>query len=209
MPYSKEHKNHSKTRILQSAGKLFSRYGFDKVSITEIMRLARMTHGAFYAHFESKEALFSASISDAFKQNRFSRLGKGPFSINQLTGMVADYWILKTLKDQSEPGPAAILINEINNERPEIRRLYEASYERMKRLLKRRITALSKLRIIPAITEGSGVEEKCRAILATLVGAISLARNIPSEEERIQIIRAAQKQILNMLGLKESEFVLL
>ena len=56
MPYSPDHKSKSKERILASATELFGRFGFDKVSINQVMKLARMTHGAFYAHFESKEA---------------------------------------------------------------------------------------------------------------------------------------------------------
>ena len=49
MPYSTDHKAKSKERILQSATKLFCRYGFEKVSISQVMKLAKMTHGAFYA----------------------------------------------------------------------------------------------------------------------------------------------------------------
>ena len=62
MPYAKEHKARSKDLILNSAVELFSRYGFDKVSIGQIMNAAKMTHGAFYANFESKEALYPASF---------------------------------------------------------------------------------------------------------------------------------------------------
>lgn len=68
MPYPKDQKIKSRARILKSATELFFRYGFQKVSISQIMKEARMTHGAFYAHFESKEALFSASFLETLKE---------------------------------------------------------------------------------------------------------------------------------------------
>jgi TetR/AcrR family transcriptional repressor of nem operon len=67
MPYPKSHKEKSKLRILDAALELFSSHGFAKVSISQIMKSAKMTHGAFYTHFESKEALYSASFLQTFK----------------------------------------------------------------------------------------------------------------------------------------------
>jgi len=208
MPYSKEHKHQSKTRILQSAEELFCRYGFEHVSITEVMNRAGMTHGAFYAHFESKEELFSLTMLDSFNHKWYARLAKGPFSIKHLTGLVADYLNLKTLNELKPPRPASILVNEINKDRPQIRHLYEEAYERMKALVNKRITALSRLNKLPFGADAAEIEDKGRAILAILVGAMAIARNISSKHEQILILRAAQRQIIAMLGLQEREFVL-
>lgn len=206
MPYSKDHKSRSKDRILQSATELFCRYGFDKVSIGQIMKLARMTHGAFYAHFESKEALFSASSLETFKRSRVARLAKGPFSIKHLTALVTDYLNLRAAtKDRQEPGPEAILFNEIGSDRPEIKQLYEEAYERMKKMLEKRITALGRLQKLPFTADRETVKEKARAILASMVGAVAIAKSIPHEQEQQQILCAAQRQILAILGIGESE----
>ena len=43
--------------MLNAASRLFRERGFDKVGIAEIAAAAGLTHGAFYTHFESKEAL--------------------------------------------------------------------------------------------------------------------------------------------------------
>ncbi|MCR5341585.1 MAG: TetR/AcrR family transcriptional regulator; helix-turn-helix transcriptional regulator [Saccharofermentans sp.] len=50
--------------ILKSAMKTFSEVGFRNASIRNICKDAGVTNGAFYAHFESKEALFAALVSD-------------------------------------------------------------------------------------------------------------------------------------------------
>lgn len=203
MPYSKAHKSRSKDRILKSAGELFARYGFDKVSIGQIMKLARMTHGAFYAHFESKQALFKAYLAEAFQRNRRGRLAKEPFSIKHLTALVTDYLNLGALKDRSEPGPESVLFNEIGSDRAEIRQIYEEAYGRMKAMLERRITALSRLKKLPFQPEPGVVAEKSRFILAAMVGAVAIAKSISTEEEQRRILNAAQQQILDILGLRE------
>ncbi len=208
MPYSKDHKLRSKNRILQSATELFCREGFEKVSIGQIMKLARMTHGAFYAHFESKEALFNASFLESFKRSRMARLAKGPFSIKHLTALVTDYLNLRAVKDLTDPAPEAILFNDIGSDRREIKKLYEQAYSRMKQMLEKRITALGRLKKLPYTPDREMVKEKARAIIASMVGAVAIAKSISDENEQQQILLAAQKQILAILGIRESEYVL-
>jgi len=59
MPKSKEHKDRSRQKILDAAGRLFRRHGYDGVGIDRLMAEAGLTRGAFYAHFASKAALFT------------------------------------------------------------------------------------------------------------------------------------------------------
>ncbi len=205
MPYSKEHKSKSKDRILNSATELFFRYGFDKVSIQQIMKLARMTHGAFYAHFESKEALYNASFLETLRRSRAARLTKGPFSIKHLTSLVTDYLNLRDPKKPSEPGPEAILFNEIASDNHEIKLLYEKSYNGLKKLFEDRITALSRLNKLPFAADREVIAEKSRAIVAALVGAVAIARSIPHEDEQRNILMTAQKQIFSILGVSEHD----
>lgn len=52
-------------RILQEASKLFRERGLNGVSVPEIMKAAELTHGPFYNHFASKDALVAESIDRA------------------------------------------------------------------------------------------------------------------------------------------------
>lgn len=203
MPYTREHKSKSKQRILESATELFCRFGFNKVSISQVMELAKMTHGAFYAHFESKEALYKASFLRTLKESQARRLAKNPLSINHLTKLVGNLLNLRTLTEQTEPSPENVLFNEINSDSVEIRSLYEASYLSLLKVLEKRITALSKLKRIPFLATTAVVQEKSRAILATLVGAVAIARSIDDEEESRHILSTAQDQILAILGVAD------
>ena len=63
MPYSAEHKEGTRQRIVTSAARLFNRKGFAEVTVSEIMTAAGLTHGGFYRHFRSKDELYSEVIS--------------------------------------------------------------------------------------------------------------------------------------------------
>src|ERR1043165_1706109 len=63
MPYSAEHKESTRQRIVTSAARLFNRKGFSEVTICEIMTAAGLTHGGFYRHFKSKDELYSEVIT--------------------------------------------------------------------------------------------------------------------------------------------------
>ncbi|MDB6013392.1 MAG: TetR family transcriptional regulator, partial [Gammaproteobacteria bacterium] len=49
-------------RILQEASRLFRERGLNGVSVPEIMKAAKLTHGPFYNHFASREALVTEVI---------------------------------------------------------------------------------------------------------------------------------------------------
>ena len=205
MPYPKSHKSKTKERILASATELFSRNGFQKVSIGQIMKLAKMTHGAFYAHFASKEALYNESVRLTIDNSRAARLVKGPLSLQHLTELVANYCNLQELEAKHRPGPEAVLFNEIGSEKAEIRTLFEASYMSMKKMLETRLIALSKLKQLPFADDRKAIADKSRVILASLVGAVAIAKSLPGEVERKQVLIATQRQILLMLGVSETE----
>ena len=65
-PASETAKKHD--RILKEAARLFRERGFDGAGVAEIMNAAGLTHGAFYAHFASKEALEAEAVERGFAQ---------------------------------------------------------------------------------------------------------------------------------------------
>ncbi len=65
MAWQKQHKENTKEKILTSAAALFTRHGFENVSINQVMENAQLTRGAFYAHFSSKSDLYAQAIVKA------------------------------------------------------------------------------------------------------------------------------------------------
>lgn len=196
MPYKKTHKEKSRLRILQAATTLFSRDGFDKVSIGQVMKEAHMTHGAFYAHFESKAALYAACFSELLKESSRARLVKSPLSMNKLLALAANYWGLHQ-SAQMQPGPESVLFNESGTENDSIKQLFQESYHNVRTMLEKRIVALCRIRKIELSAECIG--DKSRAMMASLVGAVTIAKMIPNDDERQRLLNAAQAEILAML----------
>lgn len=203
MPHPKDRKVQSKRRILDSAIELFSRNGFEKVSIGEIMSKAKMTHGAFYAHFDSKEALFKASFLETMKRSRSARLVKGPLSLEHLTNLVTHYWNLRELAQSDNPGPEVILFNEIGSENTKVKQLFEESYNNLKKILETRLVALGKLKQISLNVDREIAAEKARVILSLLIGAVVVAKSMSHKDEQQKILESAQQQILCLLGVTE------
>jgi AcrR family transcriptional regulator len=63
MPYPPEHRTETRTKILDSARRLFNRNGLTEISIDKIMAGAGLTHGGFYKYFASKEDLYAEAIT--------------------------------------------------------------------------------------------------------------------------------------------------
>ena len=66
MRMSQAEKDRSRERIVASAARLMRERGLDGASVGEVMKAAGMTHGGFYKHFDSKDALLEAGLDRAF-----------------------------------------------------------------------------------------------------------------------------------------------
>src|ERR1700744_4777785 len=63
MKVSREQVVENRRRILDAAAQLFRQRGFENVTVAEVMSAAGLTHGGFYGHFDSKEALINAAMA--------------------------------------------------------------------------------------------------------------------------------------------------
>jgi TetR/AcrR family transcriptional regulator, transcriptional repressor for nem operon len=68
MRVSREEKDQSYARIVASAARLLRKNGLEGSSVADIMQDAGLTHGGFYRHFGSKDALVAAATAQAFDQ---------------------------------------------------------------------------------------------------------------------------------------------
>lgn len=84
MKISREQVAANRARILTAAGRLFRAHGIDNVSIAQIMGAAGLTHGGFYNHFSSKDALVVAVL-------RGQRASAEPLSADQAQAFAARY----------------------------------------------------------------------------------------------------------------------
>src|SRR5437870_10106638 len=76
--YGKEHKQATKRRIVEAAGRRLKRDGIDGSGVARLMADAGLTNGAFYAHFESKEDLVANALVEQLREQRESFSAQPP-----------------------------------------------------------------------------------------------------------------------------------
>ena len=158
-----EQKAATRERILEAAGSLFRQHGIDAVGVDAIMHAAGLTHGGFYAHFASKEALVAevSTASLARAAARWERISRDEPSDAALERIVGSYLDPAHVAAIQQGCVLATLGPEVAR-RPESRPALTASIRAM-------LDALG--RCLP----GRGRQPALTA-LATMVGAVVLAR---------------------------------
>jgi len=67
MRYVKGHGLQTRSRIVEEASYGLRQAGADRISVSDLMKLAGLTHGGFYAYFESREALMIEAFTTAMR----------------------------------------------------------------------------------------------------------------------------------------------
>ena len=68
--YGKDHKQATRRRIVEAAGRRLKRDGIDGSGVASLMADAGLTNGAFYAHFDSKDDLVATTVADQLREQR-------------------------------------------------------------------------------------------------------------------------------------------
>jgi TetR/AcrR family transcriptional regulator, transcriptional repressor for nem operon len=106
MRITKEKKQENHDRIVTVASEMFRERGFDGVGVADLMKVAGLTHGGFYNHFASKEALIAEAATKGFVETSERYAG---YSV----GDVIDAYISRPHRDARGLGcPAAALSGE-------------------------------------------------------------------------------------------------
>ncbi|HEX4182734.1 MAG TPA: TetR/AcrR family transcriptional regulator [Caulobacteraceae bacterium] len=166
MRISKEQAAANHDQVVQVASELFRERGFDGVGVADLMRTAGFTHGGFYNHFDSKEALAVEAVERAFRDSAAARPG-----VADLRAILTSY-LSPTHRSSVATGcPAAGLGCDASRQPESVRTAFADGMEDMVRRMTRALEPLT----------DSADDARARAInlLAKLVGALVLARAAP------------------------------
>jgi TetR/AcrR family transcriptional repressor of nem operon len=92
-------------QILDAAATLFRERGFASVTVGEVMRAAGLTHGAFYAHFASKDDLVAAAVERALKESA-GAVGIGTGGTSDARASYVDAYLSRAHRDAQGSGCA-------------------------------------------------------------------------------------------------------
>ena len=120
MRITKEKKQENHDRIVAIASELFRERGFDGVGVADLMEKAGLTHGGFYNHFASKEALIAEAATRGFVETSERYAGYG-------VGDVIDAYVSRAHRDLRGQGcPAAALSGEAARLPEDVRAVFGA-----------------------------------------------------------------------------------
>lgn len=172
-------------RILDAAARAIRRSGYDGVSVADIMKEAGLTHGGFYAHFPSREAMLAAAADHAGAQAvaATSRVASGAPPGDALRRMISAY-LSRAHTDNIENGcPIAALGSEMPRQTPEVR---GAATRRIKEMID--VVA----RQMPDWGQASA-HERALVTVSAMVGTVLLARAVDDAKLSDALLRACEQ----------------
>jgi TetR/AcrR family transcriptional repressor of nem operon len=162
-------------RIVKEASRLFRERGFENVTVGEVMKAAGLTHGAFYAHFDSKEQLQAAAVAygQAVSRDRVKRSR----STANAKRVYADAYLSRRHRDNPGDGcTMASLAQEVARSAPEVRIAFEQGIQEI-------------------LSARGGDRKEAIARMAAMVGAVTLARAVQDRGLSDEILESVRTKI--------------
>jgi TetR/AcrR family transcriptional repressor of nem operon len=184
--HSQVDKAASRERILAEASGQIRREGLESLSVGKLMGKAGLTHGGFYGHFPSREALLAEALARALADGSGDarRAAARQDRPAGLAGFVRSY-LSRAHRDAPEAGCAiAALVCDAGRASEPCRAAMEDQVEGMIDSLQRQL--------------GGADEAEAMAAVATLVGALALSRVFTDEKRSDAMLRAAREQVTAM-----------
>ena len=185
MRYVEDHRRQTHDRIVENASYGLRQKGAEGLSVVDLMKLAGLTHGGFYNHFESRAALVREAIAFAMDQTtgRWKKLADGKDDGERFEALIADY-LSPRHRDNPKHGCALpTLAADVARSSPSEQQALASKLEKM-------IDAL--VGLLP-----SEPPEQARQIatgaIATMVGSIVLSRAVGAGKLSDRILESGRR----------------
>jgi TetR/AcrR family transcriptional regulator, transcriptional repressor for nem operon len=188
MRYSKGHKQATRQRILEAAGRRFKQDGIDGAGVATVMSDAGLTNGAFYAHFRSKEDLVANVLAEQLRSQRQS-FDAQPSDRAGLEAFVRSY-ISPQHRDQSADGcPSAALLDEIARRPSETKDVFTDEVMGVVDDIASRLDP----------TDAERARADALTVFGLMVGTLQLARTLTDRELSDQLLARGVGTALKLL----------
>jgi len=174
-------------RIVEAAGRAIRRSGYDGIGVAEIMKEAGLTHGGFYAHFASREAMLAEAADRAGADGvaAVARIAAAAPSKEAREALLSAYLSEAHVKGVETGCAVAALGSEMPRQAPEVRRAATRRIKEMIDLVARESPDWGK----------RGAHEHALVTVATMVGALVLARAVDDPRLSEALRHAALKHL--------------
>ena len=193
MGHSKAEKEKSHRRIVKTAAARFRERGVDGIGLADLMKEADLTHGGFYGHFDSREELVAEAIECALRDGgqavaAIASTERPPAAV---LGLLVDAYLSLAHRDGLATSCAVTtMANDVARSNARARSAYTKQVAIYLELLAKLI----------ASDKRKSRRAKAIAALATLVGAVSMARAVNDEKLSRELLKSAADELKAQLG---------
>ena len=189
--YDKDHKERTRSSIVEAASRAFRAQGIDGVGVGDVMASTGLTHGGFYAHFAGKEDLVAEACAYALLEAARRRVGATAENDPELT---LPAYIRSYLSRTGRDSPAtsctvAALAADLARRPPETRHAFTQAAQTY-------VDGLATL--LPEDAD----EDAAWALLAGLAGTLMLARAVDDPALSDRILQAGRKLYTTAFGVE-------
>ena len=189
MRYSREHKLETHARIVKKASVRLREKGAHGIGVADLMKDAGLTHGGFYAHFDSRDALVIEAFAYAMDRGteRWRKLAEQTPPDKRLATIVESYL---TSVHRDDPGRGCAIPTlgaEIARENPKTRKAFAAKVEQMIDMLAEQIPQVPR----------KAARKQATAAIATMMGTLVLARIAGNSDFSDEILGAGRDAVLD------------
>lgn len=187
--YPKEHKDVTRRRILDTAGRRFKRDGLDGSGIATLMSDAGLTNGAFYSHFTSKDDLVAAVVSDQLstQARAIQELQPGRAGLEDF---VREYLSAEHRDEVTAGCPSAALLDEIARSGDQVKLAYTAGAAAI----------LDEVTTRLALDDPATARRTAQSLFTLLVGTMQLARALADREASDAVLEQGIAAALDLLA---------
>lgn len=188
MRYSKEHKQETHARIVKKAATRLREKGAHGIGVADLMKDAGLTHGGFYAHFDSREALVIEAFNYAMdRANERWRKITAEVPPEKRLATIVDGYLSATHRDDPGQGCAVPALGaEIARESLKTRKAFALKLDQMIDMI------TDQIQDVPRKT----ARKQAMAALATMMGTIVMSRIAGNGEMSDEILSAGREAVM-------------
>jgi TetR/AcrR family transcriptional regulator, transcriptional repressor for nem operon len=188
MRYSKEHKQETHARIVRKASVRLREKGAHGIGVADLMKEAGLTHGGFYAHFDSREALVIEAFNYAMDRamERWRKVAEQIPPEKRLETIV-DFYLTALHRDDPGHGCSVPALGaEIARENAKTRRAFATRLEEMIDMMADQILDVPH----------KSARRQAMATIATMMGTMVMSRITGTGEISEEILAAGREAVL-------------
>jgi AcrR family transcriptional regulator len=181
---SSNRKEITHTRIVETAARAIRRSGYDGTGVADIMKEAGLTHGGFYAHFSSRDAMLAEAADRAGEDTiAIAKKVLAEAPEDQALQALMHVYLSNEHMANIETGCSLVALgSEMPRQASEVRKASTCRIKEMVALIKSRLP-----------DDESEANEKALAMFSTMVGTLLLARAVDDPELSEAFRQAALK----------------